>query len=176
MTNYAILNDISRAHQDLMTIKHNKSGTTMMTSSNGNIFRVTGHLCGKFTGHWLIPRTKANDAELWCCFFICAWIYGWVNNHDAGDLSRHRVHYDVTVMQNSSPAQSYECLITREVIQYAHLAKFMGPTWGLPGPCRSWMGPMLATWILLSGELGKIDLLNTYVGGNSVHNSRNVLC
>ena len=22
----------------------------MMTSSNGNIFRVTGHLCGKFTG------------------------------------------------------------------------------------------------------------------------------
>ena len=24
---------------------------TMMTSSNGNIFRVTGHLCGIFTGH-----------------------------------------------------------------------------------------------------------------------------
>ena len=23
----------------------------MMTSSNGNIFRVTGHLCGEFTGH-----------------------------------------------------------------------------------------------------------------------------
>ena len=23
---------------------------TMMTSSNGNIFRVTGHLCGKFIG------------------------------------------------------------------------------------------------------------------------------
>ena len=22
----------------------------MMTSSNGNIFRVTGHLCGEFTG------------------------------------------------------------------------------------------------------------------------------
>ena len=37
-----------------------------MTSSNGNIFRVTGHLCGEFTGHWWIPRTKASDAELWC--------------------------------------------------------------------------------------------------------------
>ena len=24
----------------------------MMTSSNGNIFRVTGPLCGEFTGHW----------------------------------------------------------------------------------------------------------------------------
>ena len=35
----------------------------MMTSSNGNIFRVTGHLCGEFTGPWWIPRTKANDAR-----------------------------------------------------------------------------------------------------------------
>ena len=40
----------------------------MMTSSNGNIFRVTGHLCGEFTGLWWIPRTKASDAELWCFF------------------------------------------------------------------------------------------------------------
>ena len=38
----------------------------MMTSSNANIFRVTGHLCREFTGHWWIPRTKASDAELWC--------------------------------------------------------------------------------------------------------------
>ena len=40
--------------------------TPMMTSSNGNIFRVTGHLCGKFTGHRWISHTKASDAELWC--------------------------------------------------------------------------------------------------------------
>ena len=38
----------------------------MMTSSNENIFRVTGHLCGEFTGQRWIPRTKASDAELWC--------------------------------------------------------------------------------------------------------------
>ena len=38
----------------------------MMTSSNGNIFRVTGHLCGEFTGPRWIPRTKTSDAELWC--------------------------------------------------------------------------------------------------------------
>ena len=38
----------------------------MMTSSNGNIFRVTGHLCGEFTGPRWIPRTKASDAEFWC--------------------------------------------------------------------------------------------------------------
>ena len=38
----------------------------MMTSSNGNIFRITGLLCGEFTGQRWIPRTKASDAELWC--------------------------------------------------------------------------------------------------------------
>ena len=37
----------------------------MMTSSNGNIFGVTGHLCGEFTGPRWIPRTKASDAERW---------------------------------------------------------------------------------------------------------------
>ena len=32
---------------------------------------------------------------------ICAWINGCVNNHEAGDLRRHRVHYDVTVISLS---------------------------------------------------------------------------
>ena len=40
--------------------------STLMTSSNGNIFRVTGHLCWEFSGPRWIPRTKASDAELWC--------------------------------------------------------------------------------------------------------------
>ena len=29
---------------------------------------------------------------------ICAWIDGSLNNREAGDLKRHRAHYDVTVM------------------------------------------------------------------------------
>ena len=37
-----------------------------MASSSRNIFSVTGHLCGEFTGHRWIPHTKASDAELWC--------------------------------------------------------------------------------------------------------------
>ena len=41
---------------------------SMMTSLNGNIFRVTDHLCGEFTGHRWIPCTKASDSELWCFF------------------------------------------------------------------------------------------------------------
>ena len=38
----------------------------MMTKSNGNISRITGHLCGEFTDHRRISRTKASDAERWC--------------------------------------------------------------------------------------------------------------
>ena len=29
---------------------------------------------------------------------ICVWINGWVNNREAGDLRRHRGHYDVSEM------------------------------------------------------------------------------
>ena len=29
---------------------------------------------------------------------ICAWISGWVNNREAGQLRRHRAHYNVTAM------------------------------------------------------------------------------
>ena len=43
----------------------------IMTSSNGNIFRVTGPLCGVFTGHRWIPITKVSDAGL-CCFLWSA--------------------------------------------------------------------------------------------------------
>ena len=38
----------------------------MMTSSNENIFRVTGHLCREFIGPRWIPHTKVSDEELWC--------------------------------------------------------------------------------------------------------------
>ena len=70
----------------------------MMTSSNGNIFRVTGPLCGEFGAHRWIPRTKGHWGGALMFSLICAWINGWINNHEAGDLRRHRAHYDVIVM------------------------------------------------------------------------------
>ena len=71
----------------------------MNVSSNGNIFRVTSLSCGKFTGRRWIPRTKASDAGLWC-FLWSTWNNRWANNGDAGDLRRHRAHYDVIGMPN----------------------------------------------------------------------------
>ena len=43
------------------TIRYLTSKHNMMTSSNGNIFRVTGPLCGAFTVDRWIPLTKASD-------------------------------------------------------------------------------------------------------------------
>ena len=66
----------SRFPQELETNQHRPKSTVeavtwsfqfnMRRSSNGNTFRVTGHLCGEFTGPRWIPRTKASDAERWC--------------------------------------------------------------------------------------------------------------
>ena len=70
----------------------------MMTSSNGNIFGVTGPLCGEFTRHRWIPLTKASDVEYWCFLWSAPWINDSVNNRETGDLRRHLTHYDVTVM------------------------------------------------------------------------------
>ena len=47
----------------------------MVTSSNESIFRITGHLCGEFTGPRWIRRTKVSDAELWCWLSKQWW--GW---------------------------------------------------------------------------------------------------
>ena len=69
----------------------------MMTSSNGNIFRVTGHLREEFTWDWLILHKKLVTQSL-DVSLISAWINGWVNNGEAGDLRRHRADDDVIAM------------------------------------------------------------------------------
>ena len=70
---------------------------TMMTSSNGNIFCVTDHLCGELNGHEILPHTGQWRGAL-IFSLIFARINGWVYNGEAGDLRRHRAHYDVIVM------------------------------------------------------------------------------
>ena len=55
-------------------------------------FRVTGPLWPGNSPY----KDKWHGA--WMLSLICAWINGWVNNGEAGDLRRHRAHYDVMVM------------------------------------------------------------------------------
>ena len=73
------------------------SSYILMTSSNRNIFRVTGPFCGEFTGEFPSQRSLTRGLHV---SLIRAWTNSWINNRDAGDLRRHRAHYDVTVMIN----------------------------------------------------------------------------
>ena len=54
-----------------------------------------------FTGNRWIPLTKGQWRAALMFSLICAWINGWVNNREAGDLRRHRAHYDVTVISDA---------------------------------------------------------------------------
>ena len=68
----------------------------IMTSSNGNIFRVTGHLCGKFTGHRWIPLTIRSVTRRFYVFFdlrLNKWLskqsWGWWFETPSRPLWRH---------------------------------------------------------------------------------------
>ena len=71
-----------------------------MTSSDGNIFRVTGHLCGELTRSFDVFFDLCPNAR-------------WVNNREAGDLRRYRAHYDVIVMKKY---QQYHITILESVV------------------------------------------------------------
>ena len=105
---------------------YQSSRVFMLTSSYGNIFRVTGPLCVEFTGHrWISPQKgQWHGASMFS--LTCAWtngpkrdqhgrvdsftasLHGWVNKSEAGDLRRHRAHYDVTVMYRQVLTIQYE--------------------------------------------------------------------
>ena len=71
----------------------------MMTSSNGNIFRVIGPLCWSPVDS--PHRGKWRGALVFS--LIYAWTNDWANNLDTSDLRRHSAHYDVTVICVSIP-------------------------------------------------------------------------
>ena len=118
----------------------------MLTSSNGNIFRVSGPLCGEFTG----PLTKASDAELWCFSLICTWINGWVNNREAGDLRRHRVHYGVTVMWTNIIHSDLKILKGLDIFKYLFYILVINILWEESKNTKTYFN---CKWIwFLSGE------------------------
>ena len=53
------------------------------------------------------------------------------------------------VLHSSNPSKVRPTTTTQ-------IAKFMGPTWGSPGSCWPQIGPMLAPWTLLSGNLTQV--------------------
>ena len=78
-----ILNSVKQNHEDVIKWKH---------------FPRYWHFVRGI--HW-IPVNSSHKGQwrgLLIFSLICAWANGWVNNRDAGVLTRHRAHYDVTGM------------------------------------------------------------------------------
>ena len=71
----------------------------MMTSSNGIIFPCYWPFVRGIHRSPVNSLRKGQWRGALLFFLICAWINGSVNSHEAGDLRRHRAHYDVIVMQ-----------------------------------------------------------------------------
>ena len=76
-----------------------------------------------------IHRSTVNSPHKgqWCgalmFSLICAWINGWVNNGEAGDLRPYRAHYGVTVMvkENSTETKRQPCTVLPVIYcMYAH--------------------------------------------------------
>ena len=59
-----------------------------MASSNGSIFRVTGHLCGEFTSFDVLFDLRLNKR------------LSTQSNREAGDLRWYRAHYGVIVTRS----------------------------------------------------------------------------
>ena len=83
----------------------------MMTSSNGNIFRVTGPFVRGI--HRLLVNSPHKGQWRGGLMFSLTWINGWANNSGAGDLRHHRAHCDVTVMLKFA-----SCLIKLTIVLY----------------------------------------------------------
>ena len=81
----------------ILTCARTPSTPHTITSSNGNIFRVTGPLSGELIGDRLIPPQQ-HWRGAFMFSLIYAWANGFVNNRDAGDPRLRRAHCDVTVM------------------------------------------------------------------------------
>ena len=75
----------------------------MMTLSNGNISALLA-LCEGNSPSPVNSRHIGQWRGSLMFSLICTWINGWVNNREAGDLRRHRTHYDVTVMHLTVPS------------------------------------------------------------------------
>ena len=75
-------------------------GLSMMTSSNGNIFRVTGPLCGEFTGPGEFPTQRPVTRSFYVFFDLRLNIrlskqpWGWWFETPSRSLWRHCNAYD----------------------------------------------------------------------------------
>ena len=73
-------------------------------------------------------------------YLICVWINGWINNGEAGDFSRHRAHYDVTLIGICLCIELWnpdlpECFSFTRIVLKPELSVRIRPIHGFWCPC-----------------------------------------
>ena len=96
-------------------------------------------------------------------FLIFAWIIGWVNSREAGDLKRHRAQYDVTIWRSRYQWIKY---VKTEHIQMV-LSLYVGPAYF--GQTRSISVSRQVTW--WRNQMETFSALLAFCAGNSPVNS-----
>ena len=142
---------------------------SMITSLNGNIFRVEIHrlpVNSPHKGQW-----RGTLVFSW----ICSWINGRVNNREAGDLRRHSAHYDDIVLKISTQHPDEKCdsdfslsgvchdfisnrLCEKTLVSwlllnpwnYGRLTKYHHIVWN-----KYFQGPHLLTWVHFNTSMNK---------------------
>ena len=88
----------------------------------------------------LVCATKLSCGIMKLWLNISFWIwFGYINSF----------HWIIYICKTLRPI----CRIRQMKSMYIQIAKFMGPAWGPHGSCRPQMGPMLAPWTLLAGQV-----------------------
>ena len=88
---------------------------------------------------------------------ICTWINGWVNNGQAGDLRRHRAHYDVTVMQATALLKHLKCPVFCKSAHPSQLNLFLFFSWNIYER-RPWSmgGKRWVSFVMMTSSNGTI--------------------
>ena len=68
---------------------------------------------------------------------ICAWLNGWVNYREAGDLRRHHVYYDVIVMVSENVCVKVCVCVKEREIEITRLRELKWLNWWM----RPWVSP-----------------------------------
>ena len=78
------------------------AGSNMLTSSNENIFRVTGHLCGEFTGdQWVPPQrpmTPSFDIFVDLCLNIPLTKHSWGWGFETSSHSKLTLYFSFVTL------------------------------------------------------------------------------
>ena len=89
----------------------------------------------------------------------CAWINAWVNNREAGDLRRHRAHYDAILMQGIGWFVNPEKSLP-ENLTWRHILQTFGAIQQLVSPIAdTWSAQKLAILLVFATGSDLLDFL-----------------